>query len=149
MQVRGPWVTGAYHATPNDPGKFSADGWLRTGDIGTIDPEGYMQIADRTKDMIKSGGEWISSVELENCAHGASAVAEAAVIAIAHPKWGERPLACIVFKPGQTPRPMSCMNFSPNFAKWQLPDRYEILPSIPRTATGKFWKLKLREQFPK
>ena len=108
-----------------------------------------MRITDRTKDLIKSGGEWISSVDMENALMSHPAIAEAAVIAIPHEKWNERPLACIVFKPGQKATPADLNeHLAGAFAKWQLPDRYEILDSIPRTSTGKFWKLKLREQFP-
>ena len=101
LQARGPWVTGSYHQVPTDPGSFTPDGWLRTGDVASIDAEGYMRIADRTKDLIKSGGEWISSVDLENAVMGHPAVAEAAVIAVKHPKWDERPLAVVVKKPGK------------------------------------------------
>ena len=149
VQVRGPYITGSYHDAPPDPDKHTSDGWLRTGDVATIDPHGYMRITDRTKDLIKSGGEWISSVDMENALMSHPAIAEAAVIAIPHEKWNERPLACIVFKPGQKATPADLNeHLAGAFAKWQLPDRYEILDSIPRTSTGKFWKLKLREQFP-
>ena len=148
VQVRGPWVTGAYHATPNDPGKFSADGWLRTGDIGTIDPQGYMRLVDRSKDMIKSGGEWISSVELENLAMGHPAVAEAAVVAIAHPKWGERPLVVAVRRPGAEVDGAALREFlRPKLARFQLPDDFEWVEAIPKTATGKFLKTRLREMY--
>ncbi|WP_188607307.1 long-chain fatty acid--CoA ligase [Chelatococcus reniformis] len=149
LQVRGPYITGGYHDLPADLDKHTADGWLRTGDVATIDPHGYMRITDRTKDLIKSGGEWISSVDMENSLMAHPAVAEAAVIAVPHPKWNERPLACIVFKPGQTATPEALNEHLLGvFAKWQLPDRYEVLDAIPRTSTGKFWKLKLREVFP-
>ena len=149
VQVRGPYITGAYHDSQADPDKHTADGWLRTGDVGVIEPHGYMRITDRTKDLIKSGGEWISSVDMENALMSHPAIAEAAVIAIPHEKWNERPLACIVFKSGQNASPADLNeHLASTFAKWQMPDRYEILQSIPRTATGKFWKLKLREQFP-
>jgi len=148
VQVRGPWVTGAYHATPNDPGKFSADGWLRTGDIGTIDPEGYMHLVDRSKDMIKSGGEWISSVELENLVMGHPAVAEAAVVAIAHPKWGERPLVVAVRRPGAEVDGAALREFlRPKLARFQLPDDFEWVDAIPKTATGKFLKTRMREMY--
>ncbi|MDM0014993.1 long-chain fatty acid--CoA ligase [Variovorax sp. J22P168] len=148
VQVRGPWVTGAYHATPNDPAKFTADGWLRTGDIGTIDPEGYMRLVDRSKDMIKSGGEWISSVELENLVMGHPAVAEAAVVAIGHPKWGERPLVVAVKRPGGEVDGAALRAFlAPKLARFQLPDDYEFVEAIPKTATGKFLKTRMREMY--
>jgi len=108
----------------DDPSRFSDDGWLRTGDVGTVDAHGYVRITDRTKDLIKSGGEWISSVELESALMAHPAVAEAAVIAIAHEKWGERPLACVVLKEGRqaTPEELNAL-LAGHFAKWQLPDR--------------------------
>ncbi len=148
IQVHGPFITGAYHKVENDPTRFSEDGWLRTGDVGRVDEHGYIHITDRTKDLIKSGGEWISSVELENAIMAHPAVAEAAVIAIAHEKWGERPLACVVLKPGQQATPEELTKLlAGSFAKWQLPDAYEFIDAIPRTSTGKFWKVKLRERF--
>jgi len=148
VQVRGPYITGSYHNVPQDPDKFTADGWLRTGDVAAIDSHGYVRIADRTKDLIKSGGEWISSVDLENAIMGHPAVAEAAVVAVSHPKWAERPLACVVLKPGATLTPEALREFlAPKFARWQLPDAIEFIEAIPRTSTGKFWKLKLREQY--
>ena len=113
-----------------------------------------MRITDRTKDLIKSGGEWISSVDLENALMAHAAIAEAAVIAVPDPKWQERPLACIVLKPGAPPLDEAALPQALNahllahgFAKWQLPDRYERIDAVPRTSTGKFWKLRLREQF--
>ncbi|MEO8296561.1 MAG: long-chain fatty acid--CoA ligase [Burkholderiales bacterium] len=154
LQVRGPYITGSYYAGVHaDPAaaadKFTADGWLRTGDVATLDPIGMLRITDRTKDLVKSGGEWISSVDLENALMGHPAVAEAAVIAIPDDKWGERPLACVAFKPGQqaSPEDLSAHLLQHGFAKWQLPDRYEVIAAVPRTSTGKFWKLKLRETF--
>jgi fatty-acyl-CoA synthase len=148
IQVRGPWVTGGYHNTPNDPGKFTPDGWLRTGDVGTIDPDGYLRIVDRSKDLIKSGGEWISSVDLENAVMGHPDVAEAAVIATRHPKWDERPLVVVVPKNGHVPTVESLRTFlAPHFAKWQIPDDYAFVDAIPRTSTGKFLKTALRESF--
>jgi fatty-acyl-CoA synthase len=147
IQVRGPFITGAYHGV-DDPARFSDDGWLRTGDVGTVDPHAYLRITDRTKDLIKSGGEWISSVDMENALMAHPAVAEAAVIAIAHEKWGERPLACIVVKKDSRVEPAQLnAHLAQTFAKWQLPDAYEFLPEIPRTSTGKFWKAKLRERY--
>ncbi len=148
VQVRGPYITGSYHNVELDPEKFTADGWLRTGDVAAIDEYGYVRLSDRTKDLIKSGGEWISSVDLENAIMAHPAVAEAAVIAVAHPKWDERPLACVVCKPGQTLTADSLREFlSPKFAKWQLPDAVEFIDAIPRTSTGKFFKSKLRERY--
>jgi fatty-acyl-CoA synthase len=148
LQVRGPYITGSYHGVDEDPEKFTADGWLRTGDVASVDPHGYIRISDRTKDLIKSGGEWISSVDLENAIMAHPGVAEAAVIAIAHPRWTERPLACVVPKPGVSLTAHEIREFlAPRFAKWQLPDAIEFIDAVPRTSTGKFWKAKLREQF--
>jgi len=151
IHVRGPFVTAAYHKVGSPREKFTADGWLRTGDVATIDDQGFVRITDRTKDLIKSGGEWISSVDLENALMAHPALAEAAVIAIPHEKWGERPLACVVFKPGQRaePRALDAHLLQHGIAKWQLPDRYEVIEAVPRTATGKFWKVKLRELYPR
>jgi fatty-acyl-CoA synthase len=151
VQVRGPFITGSYHEVPVTQEKFTADGWLRTGDVATMDGLGFLRITDRTKDLIKSGGEWISSVDLENALMAHPAIAEAAVIAIPDEKWSERPLACVVWKAGQsaTPGELGAHMLAHGLAKWQLPDRYEVIPSVPRTSTGKFWKLKLREMFPR
>lgn len=151
IQVRGPFITGSYHEVPVEAEKFTADGWLRTGDVASVDALGFVKISDRTKDLIKSGGEWISSVDLENAVMGHPAVAEAAVIAIPDEKWGERPLACVVLKPGQESAPIefNAHLLQRGFARWQLPDRYEFIDAVPRTSTGKFWKVKLRERFPK
>jgi fatty-acyl-CoA synthase len=150
IQVRGPFITGSYHGVPVAPDKFTADGWLRTGDVAVMDELAFVRITDRSKDIIKSGGEWISSVDLENALMSHPAVAEAAVIAVPDEKWSERPLACVVFKPGQSPTgaDLAAHLLKAGFAKWQLPDRYEVIDAIPRTSTGKFWKLKLRQQFP-
>jgi fatty-acyl-CoA synthase len=149
LQARGPFVTAGYYALPPDPEKHTADGWLRTGDVASIDPAGYVRIRDRTKDLIKSGGEWISSVDLENALMAHPAVLEAAVIAVPDPKWQERPIACVVYKSGAgaTPEELHA-HLARQFASWQLPDRYELLAALPRTSTGKFWKAKLRERFP-
>ncbi len=148
IQVRGPFIAGGYHEVPNEPEKFTADGWLRTGDVATIDAHGYVRITDRTKDLIKSGGEWISSVDMENLLMAHPAVQEAAVIAVPDPKWTERPLACVVLKQGrQVSTEELRTHLSGAFAKWQLPDRFEFLEAIPRTSTGKFWKVKLRERY--
>jgi fatty-acyl-CoA synthase len=148
IQVRGPFIAGGYHEVPTDPEKFTADGWLRTGDVATLDAHGYLRITDRTKDLIKSGGEWISSVDMENLLMSHPAVLEAAVIAIPDPKWTERPLACVVFKPGQSATPDELRaHLASTFIKWQLPERFEVMEALPRTSTGKFWKVKLREMF--
>jgi fatty-acyl-CoA synthase len=150
IQVRGPFITGSYHQVPIQEDKFTADGWLRTGDVASVDTAGFVRITDRTKDLIKSGGEWISSVDLENALMAHASIAEAAVIAIPDEKWSERPLACVVLKPGAT-LDTATLNehlLSMGFAKWQLPDRYQPIEAIPRTSTGKFYKLKLREMFP-
>ena len=154
IQCRGPFITGSYHEVPITEDKFTADGWLRTGDVATMDDLAFVRITDRTKDLIKSGGEWISSVDLENALMAHPAVAEAAVIAIPDEKWSERPLACVAFKPGQAmaasdvAAAMAPHLLAHGFAKWQLPERYEVIDAVPRTSTGKFWKLKLRERFP-
>lgn len=150
IQVRGPFITGSYHEVPATEDKFTHDGWLRTGDVASVDALGFVKISDRTKDLIKSGGEWISSVDLENALMAHAAVAEAAVIAIPDEKWSERPLACVVLKPGQTATPaeLNAVLLERHFAKWQLPERYEFIDAVPRTSTGKFWKLKLRQRFP-
>jgi len=155
IQVRGPFITGSYHEVPVSEEKFTRDGWLRTGDVATMDALGFVRITDRTKDLIKSGGEWISSVDLENALMAHPAVAEAAVIAIPDEKWSERPLACIVFKPGQAVAADKIGEefgghlLRHGFARWQVPDRFEVIDAVPRTSTGKFWKLKLRERFPR
>ncbi|MBG9389956.1 long-chain fatty acid--CoA ligase [Caenimonas aquaedulcis] len=151
IQVRGPFITGSYHEVPVAPDKFTADGWLRTGDVASVDSLGFVRITDRTKDLIKSGGEWISSVDLENAIMAHPAVAEAAVIAIPDEKWSERPLACVVLRPGReaSPAELNAHLLKSGFAKWQAPERYEFIDAVPRTSTGKFWKVKLRERFPR
>ena len=151
IQVRGPFITGSYHQVPVSAEKFTDDGWLRTGDVASVDALGFVRITDRTKDLIKSGGEWISSVDLENALMAHPAVAEAAVIAIPDPKWSERPLACVVLRKGADTHPGALDEhlLQHKFAKWQLPERYEFIDAVPRTSTGKFWKLKLRERFPR
>jgi fatty-acyl-CoA synthase len=154
IQCRGPYITASYYGMQPSDDKFTADGWLRTGDVATMDALGYIRITDRTKDLIKSGGEWISSVDLENALMAHPAIAEAAVIAIPNVKWSERPLACVVLKPTQDTTPelpaaLDAHLLKHGFAKWQLPDRYELLEALPRTSTGKFYKLALRERFPR
>jgi len=148
VQVRGNWITGRYHGVADDAGRFTADGWLRTGDMATLDPDGCMRIVDRSKDLIKSGGEWISSVDLENLAMGHPGVAEAAVVAIAHPKWGERPLVVAVRRPGATVGDAELRaHLAPRLARFQVPDDYEWVDALPKTSTGKFLKTRLRELY--
>jgi fatty-acyl-CoA synthase len=146
IEVRGPWITGGYldgHGVEN----FD-NGWLRTGDIATVDPEGYVRIVDRTKDVIKSGGEWISSIELENAIMAHPAVAEAAVIAVPDDRWFERPLAFVVVKPGAHVEVVELREFlSSRVAKWWLPERFSFVDAIPRTSVGKFHKKVLREGY--
>ncbi len=147
LQVRGPWVARSYFENPEESDKFTKDGWFRTGDVVTIDAEGYIRITDRAKDLIKSGGEWISSVDLENALMGHPAVKEAAVVAVKHPKWDERPVACVVLKEGAKATDDELRGYlKPLFAKFQLPDGFVFMAQIPRTATGKFLKTALREQ---
>jgi fatty-acyl-CoA synthase len=148
LQVRGPWVVGSYYDNPESADRFTADGWFRTGDVATIDAEGYVQITDRTKDLIKSGGEWVSSVDVENLIMSHPKVLEAAVIAVPHPKWVERPLACVVPKPGAALEPGEIIEFlRPQLAKWALPDAVEIIDAVPKTSVGKFDKKVLRERY--
>ena len=148
LEVRGPWVASAYYK-PEDPiTSFTDDGWFRTGDIVSIDPHGYITIQDRSKDLIKSGGEWISSVALESELMGHPDVAEAAVVAIPHAKWDERPLAVVVLKPGRDATADALReHLVPKFAKWWIPDDVVFVESIPKTGTGKFVKSELRERF--
>jgi fatty-acyl-CoA synthase len=148
LEVRGPWVAASYYNAPDQSHRWTEDGWFKTGDVSTIDDEGFIKIVDRAKDLVKSGGEWISSVDLENTLMGHPAVKEAAVVGIPHPKWQERPLAAVVLKEGATATPEELRAFlSKSFAKWQLPDAFVFLPEIPRTSVGKFKKIALREQF--
>jgi fatty-acyl-CoA synthase len=147
LEVRGPWVASSYFG---DEGKdrFTKDGWFRTGDVVTICPDGYVRITDRTKDVIKSGGEWISSVALENALMAHPAVLEAAVFAGRHPKWDERPIAAITLKQGQSASKEELdAHLADKFPKFHLPDAYVFVEQVPRTSTGKFAKLKLREQY--
>src|SRR5688572_25958079 len=149
MVVRGPWVTSGYFNDPAPGDRFTDDGWFRTGDVVTIDPEGYFNIADRTKDLVKSGGEWISSIDLENALVGHPAVAEACVVAVPHPKWAERPLACVVLRPGAGDVSKSDLIdlLRPSFARWWLPDDIVFVPELPRTGVGKLDKKVLRDQY--
>ena len=147
LKVRGPAVCGAYFKG-SGADLFDDEGWFDTGDVAHLDPNGYMQITDRSKDVIKSGGEWISSIEIENLAVGHPDVAEAAVIGIAHPKWDERPLLVVVRKPDTDPDAASILSYlDGRIAKWWMPDAVEFVDEIPHTATGKIQKTTLREQF--
>jgi fatty-acyl-CoA synthase len=147
LELRGPWIAGAYYGV-DDAEKFSPDGWLRTGDVGNISPDGFLTLTDRAKDVIKSGGEWISSVELENLLMGHPAVAEASVIGIPDEKWGERPLAVVVLRPGQEATFPELREFlSGKVARWQLPERWAVITEVPKTSVGKFDKKLLRHQY--
>jgi fatty-acyl-CoA synthase len=146
IEVRGPWVTGVYYKDPA-PEKFH-DGWLRTGDVGTLDASGFIRLTDRAKDVIKSGGEWISSMELENLLMAHPSVAEAAVIGIPDEKWGERPLAAVVVISGASVTPDELSAFlAEKLPRWQLPERWTFIAEVPKTSVGKFQKTKLREQY--
>jgi fatty-acyl-CoA synthase len=148
LQVRGPWICSDYYRLDGDGGAHTADGWFDTGDVATIDPEGYMAITDRTKDVIKSGGEWISSIELENTIMGHPAVAEAAVIGVAHPKWTERPLLIVVKAAGQDVEEEELLAwYKGKVATWWIPSNVEFVDELPHTATGKIKKIELRKQF--
>jgi fatty-acyl-CoA synthase len=148
LEVRGPWVASGYFDAPGTQDRWTSDGWFRTGDVAEIDQEGYIKLVDRSKDLIKSGGEWISSVDLENALMCHPCVREAAVIGVPHPKWQERPLAVVVAKDGTQPTPDDLNAFlAGRFAKWQLPDAFVFVTEIPRTSVGKFLKVKLREQY--
>ncbi len=148
LQVRGPWIIREYYNDDRSGESFTPDGWLKTGDVATVDPNGYIRLVDRTKDVIKSGGEWISSVELENEIMAHPAVAEAAVIGVPHPKWQERPLACVVVREGASLTKDELLEFlEPRVAKWWLPDDVQFIESVPKTSVGKFSKKDLRTQF--
>ena len=148
VHLRGPWVASSYYSSPSEQAKWTDDGWFRTGDIATIDSQGYIRICDRAKDLVKSGSEWISSVDLENALMAHPAVAEAAVIAVPHPTWQERPLAVVVLRDEGAVTPADLCGFlAGRFAKWQLPDAFVFVPEIPHTSTGKMLKAKLRDQF--
>jgi fatty-acyl-CoA synthase len=149
IEIRGPWVASEYYKSPDQANRWSEDGWFRTGDVGTIDPDGIMKIVDRAKDLVKSGGEWISSLDLENTLMGHPAVKEACVVGVPHPRWQERPLAAIVLKDGAKVTDEELREYlaGKEFARWQLPDAFVYVQSIPRTSVGKFKKIALREQF--
>jgi fatty-acyl-CoA synthase len=148
LQVRGPWIARSYYNDERSADSFTDDGWLRTGDMAVVTPDGYIKLVDRTKDVIKSGGEWISSVDLENAIMGHPKVAEAAVIGVPHPKWAERPLACVVVKPGdELTRDELIEWLTPKVAKWWLPDDVVFVDEVPKTSVGKFSKKDLRDKF--
>ena len=146
IEVRGPWITGSYY-NAEAPEKFH-DGWLRTGDVGNIDARGYVQITDRSKDVIKSGGEWISSVELETLLVGHPAVADAAVVGVPDERWAERPLATVVLKPGKSATPEELREFlAPKVARWWLPERWAFVDELPKTSVGKLDKKVIRADY--
>jgi fatty-acyl-CoA synthase len=148
IEVRAPWVASHYFESPDQAHRWTEDGYFKTGDVATIDRDGVVKIVDRAKDLVKSGGEWISSVDLENTLMGHPAVREACVVGVPHPKWQERPLAVVVLKDGKTATENDLRAFlAPTFAKWQLPDAFVFVEAIPRTSVGKFKKVALREQF--
>jgi len=147
LQIRSPWATSGYFKGEG-ASAFTEDGWFTTGDVANLDQYGFMAITDRSKDVIKSGGEWISSIDLENAAMSHPGVAMAAVIGVAHPKWDERPLLVVVKAEGEDPSPADIIEFlTPKVAKWWLPDAVEFVDDIPLGATGKVLKTALRDQF--
>ena len=147
LQCAGPWIAAGYYGGEGEQ-QFTDDGWLRTGDVAVIDPNGYIRLVDRTKDLVKSGGEWISSVELENEIMAHPKVVEAAVIGIPDPKWGERPLACVVRQDGADVDADAIRAFlADRVAKWWIPESIEFIEEVPKTSVGKFSKKTLREQF--
>ncbi len=146
IEIRGPWITGSYYLEPTDE-KFH-DGWLRTGDVGTMEQNGFIQISDRAKDVIKSGGEWISSVDLENTLMGHPAVREAAVVGVPDDRWDERPLACVVPADGETTDLAALKQYlDDKVAKWWLPERWTLIDEVPKTSVGKFDKKVLRQRY--
>ncbi len=148
LEVRGPWVAAGYHGTGRGGASFTSDGWFRTGDVVSIDPLGSVQIRDRAKDLVKSGGEWISSVALENQLMGHPAVLEAAVVAVPHPRWQERPLAAVVLREGRHATEEALRaHLAAHVPSWWLPDAIVFVEQLPKTSTGKFLKTALREQF--
>jgi fatty-acyl-CoA synthase len=148
LECRGPWIARQYFGADGPDEQFTADGWLRTGDVATISPLGYTRLVDRTKDLIKSGGEWISTVELENLIMSHPKVLEAAVIAMPHPRWGERPLGCVVARAGETLEADEVLAFlREHLPSWKVPDAVVLLPEIPKTSVGKFSKRELRDRY--
>jgi fatty-acyl-CoA synthase len=145
--IRGPWVAAEYYSTPDSTDRF-IDGYWRSGDAGTIDANGYLKLTDRLKDVIKSGGEWISSIDMENALVGHPAVLEAAVVGVPHPKWEERPLALVVLKPNRHVTLQELHeHLSGTFCKWQLPDQVIVVESIPKTSVGKLNKKTIRDEY--
>jgi fatty-acyl-CoA synthase len=149
LQVAGPWIAASYYDDDRSPDSFTDDGWLRTGDVATVDPHGYIRLVDRTKDVIKSGGEWISSVELENEIMAHPKVTEAAVIGLPHERWGERPLACVVAADPDDPPTKAEIHahLEGHVPTWWLPDDLVVVDEVPKTSVGKFSKKTLRERF--
>ncbi|MCU1391635.1 MAG: putative fatty-acid--CoA ligase [Ilumatobacteraceae bacterium] len=148
LQCRGSWIAAGYYNDPRSGDSFTADGWLRTGDVAVMDDTGRIYLVDRTKDLIKSGGEWISSVELENELMAHPKIKEAAVVGVPHVRWSERPLACVVLQPGETLTKDEVLAFiAPRVAKWQIPDDVVFIDEVPKTSVGKFSKKTLRDQF--
>jgi fatty-acyl-CoA synthase len=148
LQCHGNWIAATYYDDARAGESFTADGWLRTGDVATIDERGRIRLVDRTKDLIKSGGEWISSVELENELMGHPEIVEAAVVGVTHPKWGEAPLACVVRAPGSTLTEADVISYlDGKVAKWQLPKGVVWIDEVPKTSVGKFSKKTLRDEF--
>jgi len=148
LQCRGNWIAATYYNDERAGESFSSDGWLRTGDVAAVDARGRIRLLDRTKDLIKSGGEWISSVEIENELMAHPDIREAAVIGVLHPKWSERPLACVVLEPGKEISKQEILDYlAPKLAKWQLPDDVVFIDEVPKTSVGKFSKKTLRDRF--
>ena len=148
LQCRGNWIAATYYNDERAHESFTKDGWLRTGDVATVDAHGRIRLVDRTKDLIKSGGEWISSVEIENELMAHPKIKEAAVIGVTHPKWSERPLACVVLNPGETMSKDEVLDHvRGSLAKWQVPDDVVFIDEVPKTSVGKFSKKTLRERF--
>jgi fatty-acyl-CoA synthase len=148
IQAAGPWIASQYFRDESGATQFTDDGWFRTGDVATVDRYGCVKIVDRTKDLVKSGGEWISSVQLENAIMAHPKVVEAAVIGVPHERWVERPLACVVLEPGETLTFEELRaHLEPLVARWWLPDAVEFIDEVPKTSVGKFSKRTLREKF--
>ncbi len=148
LQVRGPWIARAYYGDASGDDKFTEDGWLRTGDVAEVERGSFIKLVDRTKDLVKSGGEWISSVELENAIMAHPDVVEAAVIAVPDERWGERPCACVVRRPGTELEPdLLRIHLDGRVAKWWIPERFEFVDEVPKTSVGKFDKKVLRARF--
>lgn len=148
LQVKGPWIAASYYDDERAAESFTADGWLKTGDVAVVDARGRIRLVDRTKDLIKSGGEWISSVEIENELMAHPKITEAAVIGLPHPKWSERPVACVVVATGEQLTKQEILDYlAPTLAKWQIPDDVYFIDEVPKTSVGKFSKKTLRERY--